>query len=121
VPAPRHRPAGGPRPLGRLFTLSSFEPEVARYFFGTLAPAFDLRPRLGEIDVPTLVVTGHYDWVCPPVAGRAIAAGIPGVVLVELPKGGHFGFTEDPARFHHAVRAFLGQARPLVPADGGGG
>ena len=57
-----------------MFTLSSFEPEVARYFFGTLA-----RPT-----------------TC-------------------------FGFTEEPARFQHAVRVVLGQARPLVPAGGRGG
>jgi proline iminopeptidase len=114
--APFYAGPGQPDLPRRLFSLSSFEPEVARYFFGTLAPAYDLRPRLGEIDVPALVVTGRYDWVCPPAAGRAIAAGIPGAVLVELPEGGHFGFTEEPARFQHAVRVFLGQARPLVPS-----
>jgi proline iminopeptidase len=107
--APCYAAPSHPEVPERLFALSGFEPEVARYFFGTLAPAYDLRPHLGEIDVPTLVVTGRWDWVCPPAAGRAIAAGIPGAALVELPDGGHFGFTEEPARFQHAVRVFLGQ------------
>jgi proline iminopeptidase len=91
----------------RLFALSQFQPEVASYFFGTLAPAYDLRPRLGEIAVPTLVTVGRWDWVCPPAAGRAIADRIPDAKLVELPDAGHFGFAEQPATFQDAVRAFL--------------
>lgn len=50
---------------GTLFALSSFSPEVSRYFFTVLAPRYDLRPatcdlrpRLPEIGVPALVVTG---------------------------------------------------------------
>jgi proline iminopeptidase len=92
----------------RLMALSTFNPDVATEFFSRLAPLYDLRPRLPEIAVPTLVILGRQDWVCSPASGRAIADGIPGARLVELPDAGHFGFSETPERFVGAVRAHLG-------------
>jgi pimeloyl-ACP methyl ester carboxylesterase len=48
----------------RVLELSAFAPEIAQHFFTSLAPTYDVRPRLGEIRVPTLVVVGRHDWVC---------------------------------------------------------
>ena len=110
----------GPRHLdvpGRLFPLSSFTGEVAQYFFGSLAPGYDLRPRLAEIGVPTLVAVGRYDWVCPPVAGRILAAGIPDAELVEFTESGHFPFSEEPAAFQAAVGTFLTRVGAVNSAD----
>jgi proline iminopeptidase len=92
---------------GRLMALSSLNPDVATHFFTRLAPAYDLREHLGEIDVPTLVIVGAHDWVCPPAAGRAIASAVPGAELVVLGDAGHFGFSESPEPFLAAVRAHL--------------
>ena len=39
--------------------------------------AHDTRDRLGEIAVPTLVITGEADLICPPRLGREVATGIP--------------------------------------------
>jgi proline iminopeptidase len=89
----------------RMMALSSMNAEIAAYFFGTLAAAYDVRPRLAEIAAPTLVVVGRHDWVCPPSAGRELADGIPGARLVALDSG-HFGFSETPSEFLGAVRAF---------------
>ncbi len=91
----------------RLLGLSSVTTEVMRHFFTTAAGTFDVRPRLGEIDVATLVVAGGYDWVCPPSANRALAAGIPRARLVEIETAGHFPFSEEPDRFGAAVTPFL--------------
>ncbi len=91
----------------RMMALSGFAPEVAGYFFGVLAPRYDLLPRLAEICTPTLVIVGGYDWVCPPVCGRAIAAGIPGADLLEIPEAGHFSFAEEQPTFLAAIRGFL--------------
>jgi proline iminopeptidase len=88
-----------------LMALSSLNAELAAHFFGELAAAYDVRPRLSEISVPALVMIGRHDWVCPPSAGRALADGIPGTRLVEL-ESGHFGFSETPAEFLEAVRTF---------------
>ena len=92
---------------GRVMRLSPLETDVAAYFFGELAPCTTYRPRLAEIAVPTLVVVGGYDWVCPPVASRLLAAGIPGARLVEIADAGHFPFAEEPAAFLAAVTPFL--------------
>jgi proline iminopeptidase len=100
----------GPRHVdvpGRLLPLSSFTTEVARHFFGTLAAGYDLRHRLAGIDVPALVAVGRHDWVCPPAAGRALAAGLPRAELVEFTDSGHFPFSEEPAAFQAAVGKFL--------------
>lgn len=91
----------------KLMALSRLDTEIAAHFFTRLAAGYDVRPRLGEIDLPTLVVTGRHDWVCPPSAGRAIAEAIPGARLVELADAGHFGFSEAPGQFLEAVRAYL--------------
>lgn len=92
---------------GRLMSLSGFSGDVASYFFGVLAPRYDLRPQLKDISVPTLVIVGKYDWVCPPVNSRTLAARIPNAALVEIPSAGHFGFSEEPEAFGDAVRGFL--------------
>lgn len=97
---------------GQLMSLSGFTDDVARYFFGVLAPRYDLRPHLKDISAPTLVIVGRYDWVCPPVGSRILAAGIPNAQLVEIPEAGHFGFSEEPRAFGDAVRDFL--RRPSV-------
>lgn len=49
----------------------------------------DARPRLGEIRVPALVLTGDEDRLVPPENARALAEGIPGARLVVFPRAGH--------------------------------
>jgi proline iminopeptidase len=100
---------------GWLLPLSRFSPEIAAHFFRTQAPAYDLRPRLPEIAVPALVVVGRWDWVCPPAASRALAAGLPAAHLAELPDAGHFGFSEEPEAFRAAVRPFLAAVHARHP------
>jgi pimeloyl-ACP methyl ester carboxylesterase len=92
----------------RLFPLSPPSIDVMRRFFSEDAGRYDLCSWLGDIAVPTLVIGGRHDWVCPPSASEAIAAGIPGAELVVLDDAGHFSFSEEPAQFHDAVTTFLG-------------
>jgi proline iminopeptidase len=91
----------------RMFAASTMSLDVMRYFFANLASSYDVRPMLASIEVPTVVVVGRYDWVCPPVAGRTIARGIPGATLVEIETAGHFTYAEEPARFRSTVASFL--------------
>jgi proline iminopeptidase len=86
------------------------------YFFGALAADYDLRPRLVEIGVPTLVIVGRYDWICPPAASHALASQIPGADLVEIADAGHFGFSEEPEAFQNAIIAFLLSTSTRRPA-----
>jgi 3-oxoadipate enol-lactonase len=52
-----------------------------------LLAALDLRPRLREIDIPTVVFVSPDDWVVPPAAGRALARRLPRARLIEVPAG----------------------------------
>ncbi|HYA35465.1 MAG TPA: alpha/beta fold hydrolase [Candidatus Binataceae bacterium] len=67
---------------------------------------FDATARLGEIRVPTMVITGTGDRLVPPGNSRAIAQRIPGATLKELP-GGHLFFFEHPDLFNKAVIDFV--------------
>jgi pimeloyl-ACP methyl ester carboxylesterase len=71
----------------------------------------DLRGRLGQIDVPTLLVCGRQDPVFPLSCSRELAAGIPRARLVVFEHSGHFPHEEEAASFEAVVARFL---------DGGG-
>ena len=86
---------------------SGFTIEMLRHFTSTIAPSYDLRASLERITVPTLVMVGRYDWVCPPRASRAIARGIQGAQLVEFENAGHLVFSEEPAQFLNTMTGFL--------------
>lgn len=74
---------------------------------GAVAEPFDVRARLAELRMPTLVIVGASDFVCSPVMARELAAGIAGAELVVLDRSGHFGHVEQPDAFAAAVIRFL--------------
>jgi len=94
-----------------LTSLSIPSVDIMRHFMTALAPTYDLRERLKDIAVQTLVMVGKYDWVCPPRASRAIARGISGAVLQEFDDAGHFPFSETPDAFVAAMNAYLNSRR----------
>lgn len=53
-----------------------------------LITGLDLRPRLPELRMPTLVLAAPNDHVVPPVAGHLLARRIPGAKLAQ-PRAGH--------------------------------
>lgn len=64
---------------------------------------FDVRDRLGEIAVPTVVIVGRYDFICGPRFAVLLHQGIAGSRLVVLEHSGHLGHLEQPAEFVGAV------------------
>ena len=68
---------------------------------------FDVADRLPRIAVPTLILAGAEDRLTPPRLGRALADGIPGARLVEIPGAGHFPQLETPEAVNGALRTFL--------------
>jgi proline-specific peptidase len=72
---------------------------------GTLA-GWDVTPRLGEIQVPTLVLCGRYDEATPHQA-EVIAASIDGAELVVFEESAHMTPIEEPERYVAVVRDFL--------------
>jgi 3-oxoadipate enol-lactonase len=66
---------------------------------------YDLRPGLGRIDRPTLLIVGTKDATLAGI--RQIKEAVPGSALVELEGAGHISNVEQPAAFTGAVRDFL--------------
>jgi pimeloyl-ACP methyl ester carboxylesterase len=67
----------------------------------------DTLPRLGQIAVPTLIITGEHDIADVHAHSGAIEAGIPGARRLVLPGSGHLPHLEMPGRFNAAVHGFL--------------
>lgn len=68
--------------------------------------AFEDLDRLAAITVPTLVMTGELDLICPPRHGRQVAEGIPGARFELLAGEAHQPFQESPQWFNQRVDAF---------------
>ncbi len=66
----------------------------------------DLTDRLGEIDLPALVISGRYDYVTPAQA-EELCARLPQATGVVLEKSAHMGMVEEPHRHWSEVFAFL--------------
>ena len=67
----------------------------------------DLRPVLGKIRAPTLVVVGALDVTTPPALARELAAGIDGARLVEIPDCAHCPPVEKLEEFAREAGRFL--------------
>ncbi|MFW5939163.1 MAG: alpha/beta fold hydrolase [Halolamina sp.] len=69
--------------------------------------AFDVRERLGTIDVPTLAVVGEHDKLTPPHYHESLADAIPNCEVATVDDAAHLAMLEQPAAFNDAVDAFL--------------
>jgi 3-oxoadipate enol-lactonase len=69
-------------------------------------------PRLKEIRIPTLILTGDADIPDVHAHGGAIEAGIPGSKRVIIPDTGHLMYLEKPEEFSRAVLSFIDANSP---------
>jgi proline iminopeptidase len=99
----------------------TFDPErVERLFSSTvwsaaacvrsreLMAACNVVSRLGEIDVPTLILVGRHDFFCPPSQAGRMHRGIRASEMVVLERSGHYPFVEEAEAFRDRVRDWLG-------------
>ena len=75
---------------------------------GGLFQGIDLRPILGRVRAPVLVVAGELDLVCGPAQARPIAEGLPNATLAFIPDCGHIPSVESPDRYRTTVIEWLG-------------
>jgi pimeloyl-ACP methyl ester carboxylesterase len=62
--------------------------------------------RLGEIEVPTLILAGRDDLFCPPARAERLHRGITGSKVVFFERSGHYPFAEELDAFRSAVRGW---------------
>ena len=77
---------------------------------------FDLRKSLGQIAVPTLVLSGSKDKNAPAPMMAKMVTYIPGADYVELEGVGHLANLERPQEFNAALDHFLKTVTPAVQA-----
>lgn len=71
----------------------------------------DVRARLGEISMPTLVIVGEEDRDPGVLASASLAARVTGARLTVLPNTGHLAAVEQPDAFESALLEFLASLR----------
>jgi 3-oxoadipate enol-lactonase len=82
------------------------DPEVFRAACAALAE-LDLRPELGQVKVPVLVLVGEHDEATPPPMSRELAAGLPQARLKIIPGCAHVPQLQSPEVFLDAIGDFL--------------
>jgi pimeloyl-ACP methyl ester carboxylesterase/DNA-binding SARP family transcriptional activator len=71
----------------------------------------DVRDRLADVRVPTLVIHSRGDVFAPSARGKEMAAGIPGARFISLDSNNHLLLEGEPAldRLYAEMRAFLAE------------
>ncbi|MCJ1377110.1 hypothetical protein MMC17_000201 [Xylographa soralifera] len=90
---------------------SVFHNATHNQVFGVEVEKYDVRARLGEIKVPTLVTVGRHDKICPVSCSEEIAHGISGARLKIFEESGHSPPTEEPEAFQACVQEFAEDLR----------
>jgi 3-oxoadipate enol-lactonase len=70
----------------------------------------DLRPDLGRVNIPVLVLAGEQDQATPPEMSRELASLLPDATFTLLPGCAHVPQLQDPHLFLDAIQSFLAPA-----------
>ena len=70
--------------------------------------------RVGNIDVPVLILWGDHDVTTPPAFGRAFDAAIENSKLITYPDAAHLPMEERPVKVAGDIRAWMGENFPPV-------
>ncbi len=89
-------------------TISQADPRAYRAAMRALA-RHDARQRLGQLPMPTLVMTGAEDTTIHPRHQRLLADSIPGARQVVIPGAGHGMIVEAPQACNRHLLAFLSE------------
>jgi proline iminopeptidase len=84
--------------------------------FSQLTKGWTVMDRLGEIEVPTLVMAGRDDFLFPPEHQAQLAAGIPNAWLRIIKRAGHNPHDEQTYEVMGAISDFLSAEAPMKGA-----
>ena len=84
-------------------------PEALNRAFGPdgFLQGYDLRPELGQITAPTLILAGRHDWICPPEFSEEIHRLIPGSDLRIFEQSSHSIRADEPDALMDAILGFV--------------
>lgn len=75
--------------------------------FGGFLRTYNILDQLHKITVPTLVIAGRHDWICPPEFSEEIAAAIPNSDLRIFENSGHLIRVDEPQALKDAIAGFI--------------
>jgi proline iminopeptidase len=87
-------------------------PEATIFGYSQLLKDWTVMDRLGEIQAPTLVLAGRYDFLFPPEHQAILAARLPNAELVLIERAGHNPHDEQSAEVIKVVKRFLVTENP---------
>jgi proline iminopeptidase len=67
----------------------------------------NLATFLPLMKIPTLIIVGNDDFICPPSAAEYLHREIPNSRLLVIENAGHFPWLEQPEQFFGGIRTFL--------------
>ncbi len=131
---PRHEKAYGSLPPGLFYFRDASQadriaPEInsdvyfqiagddADFLIGGEMNAFDFRPDLRKLRMPTLIVAGRFDRVALPRFSVQYRQYAPQARFVMFEHAGHYPFVEDSAATFREFRRFLRRRRPRAEAE----
>jgi proline iminopeptidase len=74
---------------------------------GGFLQTYDLRPELGRITAPTLILAGRHDWICPPEFSQELHRLIPGSDLRIFERSSHSIRADEPQAMLDAIAGFV--------------
>ena len=83
-------------------------PETVAAALRGMAIRKDFTQRLGEIDIPALVICGSDDVITPAKEMKVMAGELPLAEYIEVPGAGHMAPLERPAIVNRAIAEFCG-------------
>lgn len=86
-----------------------FRPEPVVHAFSKLVKNWSVMDRLGEIDIPTLVMGGRFDFLFPPEHLAILADRLPDARLEIIENAGHSPHVEQPKQTIPILRRFLSE------------
>ena len=86
--------------------LSEANPDVVYSDF-VACNEFDATRWTGNVDIPTHVIVGRHDLLCPPRIGEQLARAVPTATFNVIEDAGHMAMLEQPRRFNASVDAFV--------------
>ena len=112
-----YNPYTGLRQLPHMLIMGlqvKLRPEALIYY-ANHSKGWAVMDRLGEIQVPTLVMAGRDDFQFPPEHQEELAAGIPNARLELIDRAGHNPQDEQTAEVMRPIRSFITDTIPVVP------
>lgn len=101
-----------PAAVERKVAATPYRYRAHNYAFSVNLPAYDLKPRLHEITVPTLITVGRTDWITPVSCSQVIADLVPNSEMVVFEESGHSPQIEEAEAWTRTVREFLHRVHP---------